>query len=272
MKVGCLGPKGTFSYEICNKVYNEEVEKIPYKTIKETIIALESDDVDEVVVPIENSLQGCVTETLDTLIQNIDIRIQAEQILKIQQNLMAKNLYKFEQIKEVYSHPQAIAQCRNYLENHLNQANIMEVQSTALAAKYVSQREDIACICNLECMKEYGLKLIEENIQDNDFNETKFWVLGKKQKEIQDADKMTMIFTTEHKPGALYKALSIFHKNNLNLSKIESRPAKTRLGEYYFLVDIDIDSENYIEAIKELKNVVGYYRILGKYKKGIGGE
>lgn len=268
MKVGYLGPRGTFSYEVCKANYEKETEKVPYKTIKETIMALRNNEVDEVIVPIENSLQGCVTETLDTLIQNENLIIYGERILKIRQNLMAKELYKPEEIKEIYSHPQALAQCRNYIQNNFKNADIIEISSTALAAKEVSQKEYAACICNIECMKEYNLKLIQEDIQDNDLNETKFWILGKKQKEICNANMLTMIFSTEHKPGALYKALTVFNENKLNLTKIESRPAKTRLGEYYFLVDVEIENDNYMNVIRQLDNVVGFYRILGKYKKG----
>lgn len=266
MKVGYLGPKGTFSYEICKKTYDETIEKIPFNTIKETIVALKNGCIDEVIVPIENSLQGCVTETIDTLIQNENIIIYEEKILKIKQNLMAREIYKFEEIKEVYSHPQALAQCREYIQEHLKNARIIETASTALAAEYASKKENTACICNIECIQEYNLKLIKENIQDNNFNETKFWILGNKTRKIENTNKMTMIFSTQNKPGALYKVLSIFDKNNLNLTKIESRPAKTKLGEYYFLIDIEIKDDNYINAINELNNVAGFYRILGKYQ------
>lgn len=268
MKVGYLGPKGTFSYEACNNSYNEKIEKIPYKTIKETIIALTKNEVDEVIVPIENSLQGCVTEAIDTLIENEDLIVIEEKILKINQNLMSKENYDLDEIKEIYSHPQALAQCRNYIQNNLKSANIIEVASTALSAKEVSQKEYAACICNLECMKEYNLKLLDTNIQDNNSNETKFWKLSKIPKTIPNANVLSILFSTKHKPGALYKALSIFDKNNLNLTKIESRPAKTKLGEYYFLVDVEIENNNYIQALEELKEVVGFYRILGKYKIG----
>lgn len=179
MKVGYLGPKGTFSYEICNNVFDDSYDKIPFKTIKETIVALEKLEIDRAIVPIENSLQGCVTETIDCLIEINDVEICLEKVLKIKQNLMAKSNYKFDEIKEVYSHPQAISQCRNYIENNLRSAEIIEVSSTALAAKEVSRKEYASCICNIECAKEYDLILIEKEIQDNNFNETKFAVLKK---------------------------------------------------------------------------------------------
>lgn len=266
MKVGYLGPKGTFSYEICNKVYQNE-EKIPFKTIKETILELNNNKIDVAIVPIENSLQGCVTETLDTLIQNSEIMIQGERNIKIRQNLMSKDNYRLEDIKEVYSHSQALSQCKNYIENNLKNAEVIQSFSTALAAKEVSKKDYVACIGNKECVKEYGLKLLQEDIQDNDSNETKFWILSKEFRNIENANKLTMIFTTANRPGALYKALETFHRRKLNLTKIESRPTKNKMGEYYFLIDLDIEGDNYKEAIDELKSIVGFYRILGIYKK-----
>lgn len=266
MKVGYLGPKGTFSYEICNKVYGSEYEKVPFRTIKDIINNLANNTIEEGIVPIENSLQGCVTETIDTLIKSNNIYVCGENVLKISQNLMAKEKYKFSEIKQIYSHPQALAQCREYLQKNFKEAEIIEISSTALAAKEVSQKENVACICNLSCKDEYKLKVLDENIQDNNFNETKFWQLKNYNENKKDADKMTLIFFTENKPGALYKALSIFEKYNLNLTKIESRPTKKQLGQYYFWIDVELNSNAEI-ALKELNNVVVDFKILGKYKK-----
>lgn len=267
MKVGYLGPKGTFSFEICNNTYDDSYEKTAFKTIKDLINALGNNEVDEIIVPIENSLQGCVTETIDTMIKNNNIYICAEEILKISHNLMAKEKYKFNEIKQIYSHPQALAQCREYLQSNFKEAEIIEISSTALAAKEVSQKENVACICSIGCMKEYNLKILQANIQDNNTNKTKFWRLINYNKKIADADKMTLIFSTENKPGALYKALSIFERNELNLTKIESRPTKRQLGQYYFLIDVEINNNKYENAIEELKEIVMELRILGKYKK-----
>lgn len=266
MKVGYLGPKGTFSYEICNNVYGSEYEKVPFRTIKDIINNLANNTIEEGIVPIENSLQGCVTETIDTLIKSNNIYVCGEKVLKISQNLMAKEKYKFSEIKQIYSHPQALAQCREYLQKNFKEAEIIEISSTALAAKEVSQKENVACICNLSCKDEYKLKVLDENIQDNNFNETKFWQLKNHNENKEDADKMTLIFFTENKPGALYKALSIFEKYNLNLTKIESRPTKKQLGQYYFWIDVELNSNAEI-ALKELNNVVVDFKILGKYKK-----
>jgi len=276
MKVGYLGPKGTFSYEICNKVFSENDEKIDFRTIKDIIQAMEESKIEEAIVPIENSLQGCVTETIDNLILSKNIKIYSEEILKINQNLMARKKYKLSELKQVYSHPQALAQCRNFLQEKVKDAEIIEISSTALAAKEVAQKDNVACICNIECLKQYNLQLIQEKIQDNDLNETKFWRLVQKKsnKEEKNPDKMTVIFETEDKPGALYHVLSIFENHNINLTKIESRPTKEKLGQYYFWVDMEVKNENYEKALEELNADVTFFKVLGKYKnkRKVGGE
>lgn len=261
MKLGFLGPRGTFSFEACKK-YNKEAEYVEFKNITDTILGLKNGMVDEVIVPIENSIQGGVTETIDSLIQNGGIYIKKELVLKIEQNLMAMKKYGLDEIKEVYSHPQAIAQCKNFIESSLKNAVINQVSSTALAAKEVSKKEYCACIANLSCIEEYGLELLQDNIQTNDLNQTKFWVLSKEESNV--GNKMSIIFSTSHKPGALYEVLGIFNRNNINLTKIESRPAKTFLGEYIFLVDLEVN-DRIDETIELLKEECRYLKILGRY-------
>lgn len=262
MKTGYLGPKGTFSFEVANSEYNENTELVEYKTIKDIIIALQNNEIQEGIVPIENSLQGGVTEAIDTLVESKGIFIKKEIILKITQNLIANNNYKLNEIREVYSHPQALAQCRNYIEKNLHNAIINQISSTALGAKEIKNKDYCACIANKSCVKEYELKLLEENIQDNDFNQTKFWVLSKTANE--KGNKMSIMFSTKHESGALYKVLGLFYKNNINLTKIESRPAKTVLGEYIFLVDLETN-EKIDETIEVLENECEYIKILGRY-------
>ena len=261
MKLGFLGPKGTFSFEAA-KEYVKEQELMEYKTIKDIIIALKNGEIEEGIVPIENSLQGGVTETIDSLVETEGIFIKKEIILKIKQNLIANRKYKLDEIKEIYSHPQALAQCRNYIEKNLHNVTINQVSSTALAAKEIKNKDYCACIANKSCIEEYGLEMLESNIQDNNFNQTKFWVLT--QNANEEGNKMSIIFSVKHKAGALYNVLGLFYKNNINLTKIESRPAKTVLGEYIFLVDLEVN-ENIGETIENLKKECNYIKILGRY-------
>lgn len=266
MKIGYLGPKGTFSYEACIQYSKNEKKIIEYKTIVDTIIALENEEINEAIVPIENSLQGCVTDSIDTLIEKENVKVKGELLLEIKQNLMANKNYKLEEIKEVYSHPQALAQCKKFLETNMPNAKIIAIESTAMAAKIVSEKQEmVACIGNKSCIEEYNLTLLKERIQDNIFNKTKFWILSKETQNEINENKMSMLFSVKDKPGALYSVLEIFNRYNLNLTKIESRPAKTVLGEYYFLIDVSIENRNEEMAIKEIKDKGIFVRILGKY-------
>ena len=264
MKVAFLGPSGTFSEEVVNKLYKEDIEKIPYKTITDVVKALINDEVGYSIVPIENSTEGCVTETLDTIIENKDVEIKEQYILKIKHNLLAKENYNLKDIKEIYSHPQALAQCRNFIDKNLKNAKIYETTSTGNSAQIVKEKKYTACIANTTCKDLYNLCLLKENIQDKNNNETRFFILGKNIKNNKGTT-MAIIFTTKDEPGALYKVLGIFNKYNLNLTKIESRPTKTKLGEYYFWIDIDIKDKDYTKALDELKDSVRLLRILGKY-------
>lgn len=261
MMLGFLGPRGTFSYEAA-KNYANDSELKQYRTITEIIIGLKDGEVDEAIVPIENSIQGGVTETIDALIENDKIFVNKEIILKISHCLMANKKYELSEIKEIYSHPQALAQCRKYIENNLKNAHINQVSSTALAAKEISKKDFCACIANASCIEEYKLTSLDNNIQGTELNQTKFWVISRKQNK--EGKKMSLLFSTKHKPGALYQVLGIFNKNQVNLTKIESRPAKTKFGDYFFLVDLEIN--NAIDSTVELlKKECKYLKILGKY-------
>lgn len=264
MKVAYLGPKGTFSHEACN-IYFKTEELFGYKTITDTILALKNGIVEKCIVPIENSLQGSVTETIDMLIENNDVNVIDEFVLEIKQCLMAKENYELSDIKEVYSHYQALSQCRNYINTNLYDVDIKTVSSTAIAAQEVSQKDNCACIGNKNCLEEYNLKLLKENIQDNNYNKTRFWILDKRLIMKNEYSKMSIVFSIKDKPGELYRFLKIFEKYEINLTKIESRPAKTVLGEYIFIIDLEVCNENIEKAINEIKMQGLYYRILGKY-------
>lgn len=264
MKLGYLGPRGTFSFEAA-KSYSIDSELVEYRTINDSIVGLKNEEIDEVIVPIENSIQGGVTETIDSLIEIDGIYVNKEIILDIRHNLMANGNYQISEIREIYSHPQAIAQCRKYIENNLNNVIINQVSSTALAAKEISKKDYCGCIANTMCASEYGLCVLESNIQDNALNKTKFWVLSRDNKNI--GNKMALVFSTKDIPGALYHVLGIFEQYKINLTKIESRPAKTELGSYIFLVELDIN-DLIDECLKILNNECKYLKVLGRYTGG----
>ena len=179
---------------------------------------------------------------------------------------MSNNKCEIKDIKKIYSHSQALAQCKNFLEKNFNTVEIIPTESTAGAAKKVRENIEIcACIGNITCLKEYSLNLIGENIQDNQFNKTKFWILSKNKNEKITKNKISMLFSVKDKPGALYEVLEIFNRYNLNLTKIESRPAKTVLGEYIFWIDVSTKDGDEDIAIEKIKEKGIFVRILGKY-------
>lgn len=270
MKISYLGPLGTFSYQAVQNYINtnniSDYTLYDFKTITEAIFSIINKISDIAIVPIENSIQGSVFETMDTLLENNNICIKKDFVLNVTQNLLGNCSYK--DIEKIYSHPQAIAQCRNYLNTNFKNIEIVEVSSTALAAKMVSNLPNTACISNISCSKEYNLNVLDQNIQDNNNNKTRFIVLGLKNTSFnKDFSKTSIYFSTLNKPGELYRILGLFNIFDINLTKIESRPAKTSLGEYVFWIDFESSPENKSIPIllEQIKNMCSYFRILGSY-------
>lgn len=264
MKIGFLGPQGSYSFDAAKKYKKIDDELVEYSTIFKVIDALEKNKIDECIVPIENAIQGSVLDTIDSIFKYKDIYIIDEIILDINHKLMSKT--KNIEIAKIYSHPQALAQCRNFLNNNYGNVEQVPVSSTSYAAKLASNESNTACICNDSCGKIYNLVVLEDNIQDIDSNQTKFIVLSK-EKNTRDTNKTSIIFSTKDEPGALYKILGIFSVNEINLTKIESRPAKTRLGEYMFFVDIEGDekSDNISRVLSSMKEFCEEFRVIGSY-------
>lgn len=266
MKVGYLGPKGTFSYEACLRYCKNEKAMVEFKTIPAVILAVKNGQVEEAIVPIENSIQGCVTNAIDTLIENKEIKVKDEMVLAIRQNLVTNKACKLKEIKKIYSHPQALAQCRNFLEENFPLAEIIAVDSTASSAQIISKSTEICgCIVNAMCAKEYNLFLLRKDIQDNMSNKTRFWVLSKSGNKNQKKNKMSILIYLKDKPGSLFNALAVFDKYQINLTKIESRPAKTVLGEYIFWIDFILNDNFNAQVIKEIAEKANLVRVLGKY-------
>ena len=271
MKIGYLGPKGTYCYEAYLQYRKEKngIEGKEYSSITQTIEALLKEEIQKAILPIENSIQGSVYETIDNLLEKEELVITEEMILDINHYVLANKKYQKEEIQQIYSHPQALAQCRKYIQNNFPKAILKEMASTALAAKTVKEIDNSCCIANQVCSDIYQLEIMDAKIQDRNNNQTKFIVLEQKQNiKIIPNGKTTIIFSTGHKPGDLYQVLGIFNQFAVNLVKIESRPAKTKLGEYIFWVDFENQKEE--EKIKQLleriKGNTSYCRILGQYR------
>ena len=261
--ISFLGPKGTFTHQAAN-ILGDEL--LPYCTIPAVMESVFNEESSMGVVPIENSIEGPVGITLDSLAHNFDLKIFKEIIIPINQNLIVNPETKLEDIKDVYSHSQAISQCSEFISKNNLQPHYSV--STARAAKDIIGDKTKAAIGNANVVDLYDLEILKSNIQDTDNNKTRFVVLSKKQHKPTGRDKTSIIFSIyEDRPGSLYKILGIFEKDNVNLTKIESRPSKEALGKYLFFVDFygHVDDELTQNILSEIKNNTYFFKILGSY-------
>ena len=241
-------------------------ELIPYCTIPAVLESVANEECSFGVVPIENSIEGPVGITLDSLAHKFDLKIYDEIIIPINQNLIVNPGCRMEDIEDVYSHAQALAQCQDFVRTNKLQPHY--AISTARAAKDIIGDKSKAAIGNSKIVELYGLEILKSNIQDVDNNATRFVVVSKKDHEITGNDKTSIIFSIyEDKPGQLYKILGIFEKNNINLTKIESRPSKKGLGKYLFFIDFNghQDEEIIQNILKEIDEHTYYLKVLGSY-------
>lgn len=262
-KVAFLGPEGTFSHEAASMLSDN---LISYCSIQQVMGAVESGECIYGVVPIENSIEGPVSLTLDSLVHNFDLKIKNEIIIPINHNLLAATEMSVDDVENVYSHSQALGQCQPYLERHGITAHY--TLSTAAAAKRVAETGKDAAIGTLKAAELYGLQVIDTNIQENFNNETRFVVLDNEDSPKTGNDKTSISFSLfEDKPGGLYELLGLFAENNINLTKIESRPSKEGLGHYIFFIDLEghrLD-DNVRTILKDLEENTSYFKILGSY-------
>lgn len=274
MRVGYLGPKSSFTYKSTRSFF-KEAELYPLPTIVSTLKAIEMNQFDYCVIPIENSVEGTVHPALDFLYHQGNVPVQAEVILPISQNLMIHPnwIEKINQLKTVKSHPQALAQTQQFLEENYSSLKKEITDSTTQAAKWLSDNKDEAAmaIASKEAAKEYQLEIIQSDIQDMKTNQTRFWIIGRKKtdfyKEKSSIFRQTICVKMEqNQAGNLHKILSAFSWRGIDLTKIESRPLKTRLGDYFFLIDIKVENLMLVEmALQEITELGGEIKIFGTY-------
>ena len=265
--IGFLGPLGTYSEEAA-LLYDLSADR-PYPTITAVGEAVANGEIDEGIVPIENSLAGSVIFTLDLLIQQPNLYIRGEIDLPIEHYLLAKPGTDPAKIKVIYSHPQALAQCREYLEKKFPNAEQMASLSTVLCiTDSFESPVPAAAISPRRASELYDVEILDQAIQDEKSNVTRFAVLGLSDHEPTGRDKTSMAFTFEEDtPGLLYRVLREFGQRDINLFKIESRPTKKYLGEYIFLMDCVGHREEppLKEALAALSEPISMLRILGSY-------
>jgi len=267
-KVGYLGPSGTFTEAAAIKYAgNLPVDLICCQSMSQIVAAVEKGQLDEGVVPLENSIEGAVNQILDLVAQSPGIKFRGEVIMNIRHNLLVRSGTAISDIKKVLSHPQALAQCREYLAKNLPEIETADTSSTAQAASMVAgSGEPWAAIGNLAA-RDYGLEMAAADIQDSSDNATRFIILSRKDAGPAPGCRTSLIVIARDRPGALYGILREFTLREINLTRIESRPVKKRLGQYMFFIDLEghRDDSGVGEAIKAISGKAEYLRILGSY-------
>ena len=267
--LGYLGPAGSFSHQAAAEWSEGREELREFRTIRAAIKATHDGETDRCIVPIENSIEGSVNSTLDTLAFEADLYITGEHVLRISQNLMAMPGTRAEDIRVITSHPQALGQCARFIGERFPDAALETADSTSAAADRTAKGETgLACIASPLSAKLYGLEILFPDCGDDRSNSTRFVVLEKKPSlRVTDHDKTSIAFMLEDKPGALYGALELLAKEKINLKKIESRPVKFELGKYIFFIDIDGNTDNadIYFALDRLRRNTTAFKFLGSY-------
>ena len=282
LRIAYLGPEFTFTHEAAQKVFGGSVHYVPCTSISDVFTEVERERCDYGVVPVENSTEGAVTYTLDMFIPS-DLKIYDEIYLKISHHLLSRSA-SAKSVKNVYSNPQAFAQCRNWLEANLPGVHLHAMTSTAEAAKrFVGYRlrggfkegaqsarsKSDACIASLLAAKEYDLNVLARSIEDNPNNATRFIVISRTEAKPTRHDRTSVVFELKDRVGALHDILVPFRKARINLTKIESRPSKKKAWSYYFFVDFEGHrQENRVQkALKALEQKCVLFKVLGSYPK-----
>ena len=273
--IAYLGPQGSFSEmatdEFCAK-YNIQARPTPLSTIKQVVEYVDSNPNTLGVLPVENSIEGTVTQSLDNLMftKTPNIYILSEYIMPIHHCLLARTT-EISSITNIISHPQALAQCQNFIHNEMPyHINIIEASSTAEAARsLVNYNLTYAAIGSKKTAEVYYLNVLRENINDDKTNRTRFVLIGDFETEPTEEDRTSLAFSTPNKPGALLEVLKVFLENDINLSYIASRPSKHKFGDYIFIVNFDghINDPKMFQTIQQVRQKTDFLRFLGSYSK-----
>ncbi len=264
LRIAYMGPEATFSHLASLKKFGSSVGHVACDNVAEVFSKVESGDCDYGVVPIENSIEGVVTHTMDLLVES-DLKICSQMLLNVAHNLMSKGTIA--QVKEIYSHPQVLGQCRQWLMKNLPQAQLIPVVSTTKAAQMVAVKRNAACIASEIAASLYGLTILKKNIQDSTHNITRFLVISTMDVPRTGHDRTSLVFSIKDKVGALHAMLTPFMRNKINLTKIESRPSKKKAWDYYFFVDCEghQNDPQVARALSQLEGMCKFLKILGSY-------
>lgn len=265
LQIAYLGPEATYTHIAALSHFMHSGTFFPQKNIAEIFAEVERGACQYGVVPVENSIEGAVNHTLDLLFET-NVKICGERYQTISHDLMSET-GDIDDIQVVYSHPQAIAQCRNWLQKNLPDAKLEESSSTAHAAQKVVGNKNAAAIASSKAAMVNKLKIVESKIEDSSKNETRFLVIGKDDMPNTGRDKTSIMFVTSHVPGALFKALEPVARTGINMVKLESRPTKSENWSYFFIMDIEghLEDPKIKEILTVMKHLCLFLKILGSY-------
>ena len=263
-----LGPLHSYSHLAALKYFGNATPLRPVASIRAVFESVARGDLPYGVVPIENSTDGRVVDTLGMFL-HCEMQVCGEVLLPIHHNLLSRTPRG--EIREVHSKPQALSQCRDWLAKHLPNARLVEISSTAAAAQLSAEEHGIAAVASIEAGRQYDLEVLDSNIEDNPNNVTRFAVLGKDRPEPTEQDKTSILFQLHHRPGALAEAMSVFKTHSLNLTWIESFPAPDSPNEYIFFVELTGHrTEGQVShAVEDLEQAAQRLRVLGSYPRAI---
>jgi prephenate dehydratase len=268
--IAYLGPPGTNTEQAALK-YDSQGHLIPFPSVSAVASAVDTGIAVEGVVPIENSLEGSVNDTLDLLIHESRLLICRELVMDIENHLLVKSGTSAAGLRVIFSHPQALAQSRRFIERCYPKAQVVAALSTAAAVEeMMASKEPAAAIGNARAAELYGAQILARNIQDRSPNVTRFVVLAADDHAPTGRDKTSLAFTfADDRPGLLYEVLGEFAEHSINLDKIESRPSKEALGRYVFLIDLEGHRRDklIVEVLARVKTKTSFFKVMGSYPK-----
>ena len=264
MTIAYLGPEATFTHQAAILRFGSSLNYAPQKTISEVFNDVAKGRADYGVVPVENSTEGIVTHTLD-MFADSDLKIVAQIILPISHCLVSRTPRA--KIKRLYVHPQTLAQCRAWVQKNYPQAELIETSSNARSAELAAKDKTAAALAGVLAAEKYGLPILDHDIQDNAANATRFLVLGRQCSPPTGRDRTSLMLSIRDQVGALHQALAPFRRYRLNMTKIESRPSKRKVWEYFFFVDCDghMNDKRVAKAITLLEHQCHFVKVLGSY-------
>ena len=264
LTVAYLGPEATFTHQAAIRRFGASLRYTPQKTITDVFTEVSKNRADYGVVPVENSTEGVVTHTLDMLVDS-DLKIVAQIVMPIQHCLLSN--CPRSQIKKLYAHPQALAQCRAWVQTNLPRVEVIETSSNARSAELAAKEKGAAAIAGVLASERYDVPVLDYDIQDNVANATRFLVLGRQCGPPTGKDRTSLMFSLVDRVGALYHALVPFRRYRINMTKIESSPSKRKAWEYFFFVDCDghMEDRRLSKAIALLGQHCSYLKVLGSF-------